>query len=120
MGMLWEHGFGTFLLVTVVLAGGAGYMAGRSAALTWSNPQLVLAYAAALACASRFIHMALFGETLLTVHYWVVDFLVILIFGLFGFRFTRTGQMVRQYSWLFERSGPLTWRPKIAADKPAN
>ena len=120
MGVLWQFGFGTFLLVTVVLAGGAGYMAGRSAALTWRNPQLVVAYSAALACASRFIHMALFGGTLITVHYWIVDFFVILIFGLFGFRLTRASQMVRQYSWLYERVGPLTWRPKNVADKPAN
>jgi hypothetical protein len=120
MGVLWQTNFAIFLLVTIILAGGAGFMAGRSAAMTWRSPGLVVAYSVGLACASRFIHMALFGGTLITVHYWLVDFAVILVFGLFGFRITRVGQMTRQYSWLYERSGPLTWRAKAAADQPSN
>jgi len=119
MGVIWESNIGTFLLVTVVLAGGAGYMAGRSAALGWSNPIAVVAYSAALACASRFIHMALFNGTLLTPHYWLVDFIVILVLSLIGFRLTRTNQMARQYPWLYERTGPFTWRTKSPSQPAA-
>jgi hypothetical protein len=56
--------------------------------------------------------MALFGGTMLTLHYWLVDFIVILVIGLLAFRLTRTRQMVRQYPWLYEAAGPLTWRTK--------
>jgi hypothetical protein len=114
MGLIWEINLPTFLLVTVALAGGAGYMAGRSAALTWRSAAMVIVYSAGLACAARFIHMALFGGTLLTPHYWLVDFVVILIIGLLAFRATRANQMVRQYSWLYERTGPFGWRKKAA------
>jgi hypothetical protein len=112
MGLIWEVNLQTFLLVTVVLAGGAGYMAGRSAALTWRPAGMIIPYSAALACAARFIHMALFGGTLLTLHYWLVDFVVILIISLLAFRATRAAQMARQYSWLYERTGPFGWRRK--------
>lgn len=112
MGLIWEINLPTFLLVTVALAGGASYMAGRSAALTWRPAAMVIAYSAGLACAARFIHMALFHGTLLTLHYWLVDFGVLLVISLLAFRATRANQMVRQYSWLYDRTGPFSWRKK--------
>ena len=36
----------------------------------------------------------------------------VLAVGSIGFRHTRAGQMARQYRWLYERPGPLTWREK--------
>jgi hypothetical protein len=42
----------------------------------------------------------------------VVDAAVILAIGSIGFRFTRARQMATQYRWLYERTGPLTWREK--------
>jgi hypothetical protein len=116
MGVIWETNVWIFVLVTIVLAGGAGYMAGRSAAFTWSSPGLVVAYSAGLACAARFIHMALFGGTLLTIHYWLVDFIVILAVAMFAFRLTRSRQMVRQYPWLYESSGMFSWRSKAPSE----
>lgn len=116
MGLIWEINFPTFLLVTVALAGGASYMAGRSAALTWRSSGMVIVYSAGLACAARFIHKTLFGGTLLTPHYWFADFVVILIIGLLAFRATRANQMARQYSWLYERTGPFTWRARTSPD----
>jgi len=60
----------------------------------------------------RFIHYALFGGTLLSAHYYLVDAAVLLIIGSIGFRRTRARQMARQYPWHYERLGPLTWREK--------
>ena len=111
-GIIWEANVGVFLLVTVFLAGGAGYMSGRSVAATWRPAATVIVYSAALACAARFFHSALFGGTLLSLHYWIVDFIVILAIGSVGFRITKTTQMVSQYSWLYERVNPLLWRAK--------
>lgn len=112
MGALWEVGIGEFLLVTVFLGGGAAYLSGRSVALTWRPVYNVFVYAAGLACAVRFIHYALFGGTLLSVQYFIVDFAVLAAFASLGFRLTKTSQMVRQYSWLYQRQSPLSWRTR--------
>ncbi len=119
MGIIWETHFGVFLLVTVFLAGGAGYMSGRSVALTWSPAYNLFIYSAGLACAARFIHFSLFGGTLLSIHYLIVDFIVIAIIAGIAFRITKTSQMVSQYSWLYERSTPLSWRLKPQSGGPA-
>ncbi len=119
MGIIWQTNIGVFLLVTVLLAGGAGYMSGRSVALTWRPMPFVIVYSAALACAARFFHYALFQETLLSLHYWLVDFVVILVISSLGFRITKTSQMVNQYSWLYERVNPLVWRAKPPASGAA-
>jgi hypothetical protein len=65
-----------------------------------------------LACAVRFFHFALFEGTLLSLHYYVVDALVLIGISLLGYRLTRVRQMVTQYRWLYERSGPFFWREK--------
>jgi hypothetical protein len=118
-GTIWETNVGVFLLVTVFLAGGAGYMSGRSVALTWRPALTVVVYSAALACAARFFHYALFHGTLLSLQFWIVDFIVILAISSLAFRLTRTTQMVSQYSWLYERVNPFVWRAKPPAGGPA-
>ena len=35
--------------------------------------------------------------------------------GLLAWRLTLVGMMVRQYPWLYERSGALSWRTKSSA-----
>ena len=71
-----------------------------------------------LAAAVRFIHFALFDGTLLSLHYYVVDATICLMFGLLGFRATRARQMVTQYGFLNVRSGPLSWARRHAATAP--
>ena len=112
-GILYEEpSVWLFVLVTVLMGGWAAWMTGRAMAITWQPYALCVAYLLLLAGAARFIHYALFGGTLLSAHYYVVDALVILAIGSVGFRHTRAGQMARQYGWLYERLGPLTWREK--------
>lgn len=67
---------------------------------------------ALLAAGLRFLHYALFGETLLSPHYYLVDFAVVAASASLGYRVTMTGNMVRQYRWLYERSSPVTWRER--------
>lgn len=109
-----ESSFGVFLLLTVVLGGGAAALAGRAVAATWRSPLQVAFYMLVLGFGVRFIHYALFRGTLLSLHYYVVDTLVCLVAGFFGFRFKRVHQMVRQYRWINERAGPLRWRRKAS------
>ncbi len=112
-GFLHEEGsFGVFILVTVVLGGGASALAGRAIAATWRPWAQVVAYSLILGSVVRFIHFALFGGTLLSGHYYLVDSAVCLVFALLGFRATRAAQMVTQYRWLNVPDGPLRWRRK--------
>ncbi len=101
-----------FVLVTVILGGGAAALSGRAIAATWRPWWQVVAYSLILGGAVRFIHFALFGGTLLSAHYYLVDSAVCLAFGLLGFRATRAAQMVTQYRWLNVADGPLRWRRK--------
>ncbi len=109
---------GHILLVTVVLGGAAAWLTGRATATAW-RPAVSAALAMVpLAFAARFIHFALFGGTLLSAPGFARDFGFFLIVGLVGFRITRVTQMVRQYPWLYARSGPFFWR-KIEQENPA-
>jgi hypothetical protein len=113
--LLYEEGsFGVFVLVTIILGGGAGWLTGRAIAGTWRPIWQVIIYALILGLAVRFIHFSLFGGTLLSPHYYLVDSLVCLTFALLGFRAARTAQMVRQYRWLNEAQGWMRWRRKTS------
>ena len=112
-GLLYEEdSLGVFLLVTVVLGGGAAALAGRAVALTWRPWWQVVVYMLMLGAVVRFIHFALFGGTLLSIHYYAVDTLVCMAFGFAGFQAARARRMVAQYPWINEPDGPLRWRRK--------
>jgi hypothetical protein len=112
-GLLYEEGsFGIFVLVTIILGGGAAALAGRAIAFTWRPRLLIVVYMLILAAAVRFIHFALFGGTLLSLHYYVVDAALCIAFGFAGFRSARVSQMVAQYRWINQPHGLLRWRRK--------
>lgn len=108
-----------FVLITLLVGGGAAWMTGRACALTWRPYGLVVAYAVLVAAAVRFLHMALFGGTLLSVHYAVVALVWTQVVAALGFRRTRALQMVSKYRWVFEPSGPLGWRARGAPSSTA-
>ena len=113
LALFYEHGSpGVFLLVTVLLGGGAAALAGRAIARTWRPRWQVVAYMLILGAAVRFIDFALFGGTLLSVHYYIVDSALCVAFGLAGFRTARAVQMTAQYPWLNAPDGPFRWRRK--------
>ena len=112
-GLLYEEdSLGVFLLVTVVLGGGAAALAGRAVALTWRPWWQVVVYMLMLGAAVRFIHFALFEGTFLSIHYYAVDALVCMAFGFAGFQAARARRMIAQYPWINEPDGPLRWRRK--------
>ncbi len=104
---IWE-----FLGLTIILFGAASWMMGQALALTWRSFWHLVPYAALLAAADRFLSFSLFGEKLLSVTGFLIAWSVLTAIALIGFRATRAGQMAAQYPWLFERSGPLSWRAK--------
>jgi hypothetical protein len=105
-----ENSIWVFLLVSVVLGGGASALAGRAIARTWRPWWQVVVYSFTLGVAVRFIHFSVFSGTLLSAHYYLVDTAVCMAFGSLGFRVSRAAQMITQYRWIYEPAGALRWR----------
>jgi hypothetical protein len=120
--LLYEEGsFGIFLLVTVILGGGAAWLSGRAIAATWRPWWHIVTYMLILGFAVRFIHHALFGGTLMSPYYYLVDTAICLAAAVLGFRVTRAAQMATQYGFLNVRTGLLAWarRPAATGIRPA-
>jgi hypothetical protein len=98
--------------ITIVLGCGCAWLAGRAIALTWRPVAMVFGAAILMGLAVRFIHFALFEETLLAPVTLAVEIAVLFAVALLAYRRTRALQMVRQYYWLYESNGPLGWRPR--------
>ena len=62
--------------------------------------------------AIRFIHHALFNGSMLTLQYYVVDTIILLLFATAGYRYYRTQQMTNNYYWLYEKVSPFSWKSK--------
>jgi hypothetical protein len=110
--LLWEVSAFEFVLVTIVLGGAAAWMTGRSVAHSWGTNKLLGFYIVLLTAAVRFIHFSLFDGSLLSLHYYIVDLIVLLAIAFAAKRFTRTRQMASQYSFKFVRSGPFAWKER--------
>lgn len=115
MSLFYEVSLSDFLLLSVVIGGGAAWMTGRSVALTWRPTWMLGWFILLLSFALRFLHFALFEGTLLSLQYWLVDLAILLAVGFLGWRYTRTLQMVTQYRWMYEKSSPFSWRPRGGA-----
>ena len=100
------------VLVTGLIGGGAAWLTGRAIAQTWRPFWHVVLYVALLGAAVRFVHFALFQADLIAPASYAADTLYLLALGALAWRATRAAQMVTQYDWLFERTGPLSWRPR--------
>lgn len=112
MSLFVEDKLSVFLVMTVVIGGGAAFLAGRGLASKWRPLWMPVAYMLPLGLALRFFHYALFHGSLTSLHFFFTDTAVLVAAALLGYRLTRVRQMVSQYPWLYERSGLLTWRSK--------
>jgi uncharacterized protein DUF6867 len=106
------NGAYVFILLTVLIGGWTAWRSGQAQAQSWGSTWPVVAYAAALAAAVRFLHFALFSEPLLSPRNYLVDFLFLLAVALIGYRVRRVRHVTEQYPWLFRRSGPLGWKAR--------
>lgn len=89
-----------FVLVTMLLGGGAAWQAGRATAQTWRPWWQAAAGMLVLGAAVRFIHYALFEGELLSPLGYGLDAAVALACATLGFRIERGRQMARQYGFL--------------------
>ncbi len=103
------------VMITGVIGGGAAALAGRALAATWRPYWHMVGYMLLLGCGVRFLHFALFQAHILALASYVVDTLYLIVAASIAFRITRANQMTRQYPWLYERTGPLTWRERHPA-----
>jgi hypothetical protein len=100
------------LLVSGIIGGGAAWLTGRAIAQTWRPFWHLMIYTALLGAAVRFVHFALFEATLLAPVSYAADTIWLLILAAMAWRMTRAAQMATQYYWLFERTGPFSWKPR--------
>ena len=112
MSLFLEDNPWVFLLLTVVLGGGAAFLAGRSLAKDWRPVASVILFMIPLGAGVRFLHFALFQHQLFSLTHYISHTLILMAFALLGYRLKRVSQMVTQYPWLYERSGSLSWRQK--------
>ena len=123
MGLIVEKSYAAFFIVTILLGGGAAFMTGRALARSWKSFGRLVFYICLLGLAVRFLHWGLFLDatyeswrdaqgSLLSLHYYIVDTAVLLAAAALGYRLQRAEQMTSQYSWIYERTGPLTWRKR--------
>ena len=114
-GVLYDGGaqaLWVFVFLTLVLGGGLAFATGRAMAQTWRPFWLIVPAMLPLAFIIRFLHYALFEETLRSAQYFVVTFVILALIAATGYRKMRAFQMVTQYSWLFAASGPFGWKSK--------
>lgn len=123
MGLIYEKSIYAFALITIVFGGAAAFMIGRAIAKGWKPFSQAVVFVLILGCAIRFLHWGLFyGATfeswreaqgsLLSPHYYAADTVFLLAFAAVGFRLQRRSQMLRQYRWLYRKSGLLSWSPR--------
>lgn len=101
-----------FLGVTLIFMGGCSFMTGQALASTWRPAWHALPYGLMLGCADRFLTFALFQGKLLSLGGYAIDTLILLGVALASYRLTRARQMITQYPWLYERTGPFSWSEK--------
>lgn len=123
MSLIIEKSPWAFLLITVLLGGGAAFLAGRALARAWRPFWLAALYMLLLGLAVRFLHWGLFLDatfpswrgaqgSLFSLHYYAVDTIVLIAAAALSYRLQRTRQMTRQYGWLYKRTSPLTWEKR--------
>ncbi|WP_207457791.1 DUF6867 family protein [Azospirillum sp. SYSU D00513] len=99
-----------FIGLTLVVFGGGAFLTGQTLAQGWKPQWMVLLYAILLGVGDRFLVFALFGGDLLSVYGFLVHTAVLGVIALAAYRMSLARRMVRQYPWLYERSGPFGWR----------
>ena len=103
-----------FIGLTVFIMGFAAFMTGQALANTWRPYWHAVPYCLLLGLADRFLTWGLFEGELLSLSGYIVDSLALLAIATTAFRLTRARRMVTQYPWIYERSGPFSWREKPA------
>lgn len=104
-----------FVVMTVVLFGGAGFLMGQALAQTWRPSWHLYPYAFLMAVANRILAYALFSGDLAAVGPFVTDFVIVAGLAALAYRITQARTMTRQYPWLYEQDGLFGWWERSAS-----
>jgi len=102
----------TFILFSCGMMGFLAFMSGAALAKTWRPLWQTVPYAVLLGVAQRFLVFALFLGDLWSLSGYLIGTAVLLVVAVAAYYLTLTRQMVAQYPWLHERTGPFTWQRK--------
>ena len=111
LGNTWP----VFIGITILLMGFASFMTGQAVANTWRPLWQIVPYSLLLGLADRFLSWSLFEGELFLLSGYIADSLVLMGIGALAYRLTLAHKMVTQYPWVYERTGPFTWREKTGA-----
>ena len=112
MSLFIEQNWMVFLILNVIMGGGAAFMAGKSLATGWKSLWSVVLYMVPFTAGMRFLNFALFQYELTSLHYYLAHGLLFCAAAYLGYRIKRVSQMTSQYPWLYEKTGPFSWRSK--------
>ena len=112
MQTLLGNSVGVYVGLTLCLMGFAAFMTGQATALTWKPFWHAFVYVLLLGLADRFLAYALFEGRLLSLSAYLIDTASLMAIALLAWRLGRARKMASQYPWLYERTGPLSWRAK--------
>ena len=101
-----------FIVLTVVLIGGAALLTGRALARAWRPIWQLVLSCLGLGLVDRFFVYALFEGSLMSVSGYILDTLVVMGIGIFSYRIVHVSVVVRQYPWLFDRSSLFSYRSR--------
>ena len=101
-----------FLILTCVFGGGAAWLSGRAVAETWRPVWMAAASGLGIALATRFLTYGLFDGELLSLAGYIRDGAVLAGLAAIAWRMRLAAKMTTQYPWLYEASGPFSWRDK--------
>ena len=102
--MIYETSALHFLIFTILIGGAASFHTGRAVAQAWQPAWYSVTYAVLLAATIRFLYFAILQQTLISLHYFTIDFLVLALAGYLGWRIKRNHQMKTQYGWLYKQA----------------
>lgn len=124
-GIVFYFDVGTLIVVSIALFGFLGFMTGAQAARGWKSIGLVVLYCAFLSVGERFMAHTIVWDRFYMIldifwtdegvsfafdAYILVSFAICTLFALVAYYATRASLMVRQYPWLYERTGLFSWR----------
>ncbi|WP_207478431.1 DUF6867 family protein [Arenibaculum pallidiluteum] len=115
MGGFLSEGFGVFLGMTLLVSGPAAFLTGQNQAESWAPWWKVALYVLLLLVGQRFLAWALFHAAPGHPGSILANGAVLMAIALAAWRATMARRMVRQYPWLYERTGPFSWREKSPA-----
>ncbi|TXI02712.1 MAG: hypothetical protein E6Q76_15045 [Rhizobium sp.] len=98
--------------IIVILGFWTAWRAGRAVASNWESYPLVVIYCFLIGLGLQFLHHALFNGQVFDPVIYIIDVVLLLVFGTAGYRYRRTDQMVNNYYWLYEKTSAFSWRKK--------